>query len=445
MTTADAPGPRRIPWRRAALAIGLIGLIAASTWWFVGRPSPGPGRLSVALNTFYQDGEVAFSPDGRTIATPGIRSIPPFHRPFPDGLIPEYGATQGLVELRDAATGAEFASLGFDPLHGATSVHPIVFSPDGSLLVAGNWPEDGGNLSSPLLKVWEVGSGRLRTTLELPPGAGREVTFSPDGRSLLASIVAIPGDGQISLASIQTSRPRVMRWETANWKPIEGMTIPAGDVYATALEPGGALIAATHVGRTHVTLYEIPSGRERARLSPRLPSNVIASSRNLLFSPDGRTLATSGRFDNVVELWDVASATLRASIPPATGDHEVFRRMTFSPDGRTLARGASYLPPENPGARISREICGSLGVGWSPPGLVGRVTLFDVATVRRRTEIDGVQPSLAHLTFSPDGRTLVTDVRFPPPRKSGSVATAPTANTPRLDRRLIFWTLPAGL
>ena len=116
MTIPESPRHGRKPWRWATLALGLIGLAGASTWWSLSRPSPKPWRMSVALNTFDDAGEVAYSPDGRTIATPGIRMIPPFARDFPEGLIPEYGASQGIVEIRDAATGAKVKDW-FDPLH----------------------------------------------------------------------------------------------------------------------------------------------------------------------------------------------------------------------------------------------------------------------------------------------------------------------------------------
>lgn len=172
MTIPESPRHGRKPWRWATLALGLIGLASSSTWWSLSRPSPKPWRMSVALNTFYDAGEVAYSPDGRTIATPGIRMIPPFARDFPEGLIPEYGASQGIVEIRDAATGAKVKDLGFDPLHGATSVRPIVFSPDGTLVVAGNWCESCSQVT-PLLKVWDFASGRLVATLELPTGEPR--------------------------------------------------------------------------------------------------------------------------------------------------------------------------------------------------------------------------------------------------------------------------------
>jgi WD40 repeat protein len=434
MTIPESPGLGRKPWRWAAIALGLIGLAGASTWWSLGRSSPKPWRLSVALNTFYDDGEVAYSPDGRTIATPGIRMIPPFARDFPKGLIPEYGASQGIVELREAATGAKLKDLGFDPLHGATSVRPIVFSPDGTLVVAGDSSEHGSH-STPLLKVWDVASGRLIATLELPTGSPREVTFSGDGRIFLA------------LTETQAGWPtpfRVLRWETATWTPIEGMTIPLKGVYATALAPGGELLAATQLGENPVILIEIPTGRERARIAPPIPPNVIAPSGNFRFSPDGRTLVAAGPLGEV-ELLDVPTGTVRALIPRDKDRLGSSPEIAFSPDGRTLALGDTYLPAEGEGTRLVRALYSSIGVDMPQPTIVGRVTFVDVATGRRQSGFDGVQSRLTRLTFSPDGRTLVTDGDPPAVAAAGLVVTAEVATVaagPDNPRTLIFWDVP---
>jgi WD40 repeat protein len=313
MIIPESPGHGRKPWRSAALALGLIGLAGASTWWLLRQPTP---KLSVALNTFFNDGEVAYSPEGRMIATPGIRMIPPFAKDFPKELIPEYGASQGIVELRDAATGAKLKDLG-----------------------------------------------------------------------------------------------------------------------------DGDLLAATQLDGNAVVLIEIPTGRERTRIEPPMRPNVIHPSYKLRFSPDGRTVVAAG-LNGELELLDVPTGTFRGSIPPDRNRSGFLPEIAFSPDSRTLALGATFLPAEDTGTRLAREFFSFIGVHMRQPSIVGQVTFIDVATGRRRLGFDGVQSRFAHLTFSPDGRTLVTDGAPSTDAAAGSGMTADVATVsaaPDNARTLVFW------
>ena len=80
----------------------------------------------------------------------------------------------------------------------------------------------------------------------------------------------------------------------------------------------------------------IPSGSPGFDF-PELPRGfpVGASVNSVVFSPDGKTLASGGR-DDTVRLWDVATGEEARRL---TGHGVSVNSVVFSPDGKTLASG----------------------------------------------------------------------------------------------------------
>jgi hypothetical protein len=107
----------------------------------------------------------AFSPDGKLIAT---------------------WAQDHMVRLWDVKTLKEVRRL-----EGHKEwVRAVAFSGDGRRLLTGTWPSDGnGPVARPSdLKLWEVKTGKLLLTIDLPPGDNAVgVAISPDGRQALSA------------------------------------------------------------------------------------------------------------------------------------------------------------------------------------------------------------------------------------------------------------------
>lgn len=284
----------------------------AFLWDVATRQPLGP---TIAAHVF------AFSPDGKTLATDG-----------------DDGKT---VVVRDLRT----RRLLRRPLEGHTArVRSIAFSADGSMLAAGG--EDHSVI------VWDLGDRRSTGT----PLVGHRapvnaLAFSPDA-ALLASG---SGDGT------------VIFWDRENWQPIGlPLTVAERPVFDVAFSPDGRTVVSNSEERLVVwnVFEDVPLGRELKVESK--PTSGIA------YSPDGKTLASIDTY-GMVSLSDAETGrTLLDSIG------ENVTSVAFSPDGAQFAT-----------------------VGWN-----GRLELWDRATGEPKGAAEETHFRLFSVAFSPDGRTI---------------------------------------
>lgn len=238
----------------------------------------------------------------------------------------------------------------------------LAVSPDGRLLAAGD--KDGH------VMVWEISSGSLLFKKYAHRFSVWTVAFSPDG-TLLASGAF---DGTVRL------------WDTGSWIEV-GLLI----------EP--RLVDAETKDRAHMGWV-----------------------RCVTFSPDSRTIATSG-CDGYVRVWDVDTLRLRQDAIQA-GINVYF--VAFSPDGRYL--GCVTNPGE---IRLYRtdtweeamrlragRISSVYAMAFSPDGatvFVGgfsnKVEVWDLGARAMLTEHVGHTDSIWGLVVFPDGERVVTTSR----------------------------------
>lgn len=114
----------------------------------------GSGKVEKIIRAGYDVESVAFSPDGKTLATGSV----------------EYDA--GGVSLWDVQTGVLRRNLR-NRSHGGY----IAFSPNGKLLASGSRDD---------IAVWDTGTGVLQTTLSYRGSDIHAIAFSPDGKKIAA-------------------------------------------------------------------------------------------------------------------------------------------------------------------------------------------------------------------------------------------------------------------
>jgi len=269
--------------RRIGLVFGLLAL-AVLAWaaWPSSAPAPvrdGP-RLAATRTAAFRDSraparQVAFSPDGRWLAT---------------------SSAAGPVVLRRLPDLAVVRRLAYPG--GATSV---AFDPGGKWLATAGY--DGG------VALWDLAGGRLIRRLAGAKGTVWTIDVSPDGRR----IAAAGEDGIIRV------------WDVADGRLALSLAGHDKNVWEVRFSPEGRRLASGSFDRT-ARLWNALTGAPLQVLREHGQAVV-----GLAWSRDGRWLATSGDDSTILIRHGSDGAPVRRI---AVGNHAY--KLAFTPDGRFI-------------------------------------------------------------------------------------------------------------
>jgi WD40 repeat protein len=320
-TSTGNPAPHRVafsPDGRTLASANGWGMIRL---WDVGKREERPvlGRRSHSFK------KVAFTPDCRS-----VMSI----------------TNDGVFRVSDARTGRTRVEL---PEKGSR-VGVTSFSADGNMLVLG----DAGCKDEPgRLYLLDRSTGRrigLGAKVRYP--LSRPTVFSPDGKMLAVA----RGEGRVQL------------WDFTSGGRTVALQAPERSVHGLVLSCDGGLLATLYYGRCRV--WNTETGKE-SFMAQGHDGTVCAA-----FSSDGKTLVF-GTVDGEVSLWDVPSGDLLRRMRPGL---DGLSAVDLSADGRRL-------------------VVGSYG---------GCLRLLDTASGAVSPRIRAPWGHHSSLDLSPDGRLLAT-------------------------------------
>jgi WD40 repeat protein len=370
----------------------------------------GENLLTLENDSGETSSSVAFSPDGKVLATAWVTQVIFWDASSGENLYTlsgqsigtTIGYNLGVGQISFSPDGKHLAvaNMGGDSKIWNIALHnevlsiknegqpakAIAYSPDGKLLATGG--DEG------IVRIWDAGSGEVLFVLPLG-GIIHRVAFSPvDSRLAAAS-----EDGSVKV------------WDSATGQELLNLPRLSG-LYSIDFLSNGTLVTAGQDGTARV--WDSVSGQQLLTLAGH-KSTVVG----VAGSPDGKRVVTSG-YDETIRVWEAAPGRELLTI---AGHTDIVWDVSYSPDGSRLASvsvdGAAKIWDAKSGQLLltlskgSAPTDGFTGLAFSPNGeqiatggLDGTITLWDSQTGHILKTLIGHTNMVVGLAFSPNSTQL---------------------------------------
>ncbi|MDA1049287.1 MAG: protein kinase [Planctomycetota bacterium] len=398
---------------------------------------------------------VAFSPDGKHVATAGedgtaviwnsetgelqrtlsghvgtVWSVAYSH----DGTLIATAGHDKTVRLWNSSTGESLKVMNG---HRAT-VTAVAFNPNSTQVVsvAGNWPPR----PPGEVLIWDVSSGMISKELTRQIPAAWRVAWSPDG-ALIAVSRGVQRQSAVDIWSTKTGRtlktlPQPLRatevafnhdssslacanisgtvevWNVSNWSRRFEYNGHGSGIEGVSFSPDGRYLAAT-TERMTVRMIDVNTGLEVKAFK-----GHASSAHAVAFCPDGERLVSTDR-SGTAKIWKVQTQYESRTLDDAGADQ---LSVAYSPTGGLLATGGRngiVTIRDSSTGEVIRVLEGQggevRGLAFDPAGkrLVSgasdrSVRIWDVATGTQQHKLTGHNDGIWAVTFSPDGRTVAS-------------------------------------
>jgi len=299
--------------------------------------------------------------------------------------------------------------------------YALAVTPDGSMVAAAGYYGAGLGEQPPYgdIRLFDLGSGRIRKVLAGHEFEVHDLAFSPAGDMLAAA----GGDGAVRLW-------RVPRHEGEDWTPLPPLTADSGRIERIAFALGGQRLAAA-TADNGLLLFDLSTGT--AIDMPQAEPLRGTPLRALAVTPDGKTVATAaanGRLD----IWNATDGSLAKEL--AQLDFQA-GALSFSGNGARLAvscrygcadRNRSIVMETSTGATVAeyRGHDGSVSAGVIMPdgmtvvtagGRVHEIRLWDIATGEERAVLAGLGRPVSAVAIDPAGTRIAWGSENPCPAR----------------------------